>query len=194
MSEQSTTIIELGASFLLWLGGGSVVTIGASAFLSKFFADRTLQKHKGKLSEELERLKGVLVKDVETHKLSLRRAEMLFEREVNAAKEFVRLREHHLPDFQPGKTWDEAASREAVNFAYAEHWILNFYLLHGVVLSENLKDQLETVRWKVVTAKEKFQMEYNDHQEPSKDALAEACSIYMELKLIEVAMLQALRS
>ena len=46
--------------------GGSTVVIGAiSAFVSKYFADRSIEGHKAQLNKEVERPKGELAKETE---------------------------------------------------------------------------------------------------------------------------------
>ncbi len=193
VNEPATSVIELGSSFLLWLGGGSVLTIAISGFLSKFLADRSIENHKGKLSEELARLKGVLTKDVETHKLSLRRAEMLFEREVDAAKDLTEFLEQLMPDYVPGMDYDEMASRVAEKFEHIENRLKIFKLRHAVVLSDSARSTIDKVRGIASEAKFEF-IGQSQHTEPSDSAVEQAKNILDDLKNLEQLLLQTVRA
>ena len=186
-----TTVIELGSSFLVWLGGGSVVTIGVSAFVSKLAADTAIEKQKGKLATELERLKGELSKNVETHKLSLRRAEMLFERQVDAAKEFTALMEQLRPAYIPGMDFDEVASCVALGFENVENQLTIFKLRHGVALSDKTRDLVDKCRW--AASEGKFDI-VGPQQDPSSESVQSAKDLLDNLQRVEKALLQAVRA
>jgi hypothetical protein len=126
------------------LGGGTVVIGAISAFVSKYFADRSIEGHKAQLNKEVERLKGELAKETETHKLKLKKQEMLFTKELDAAVQFFALHKHIRPSYShPDMDWDEAVEEVARDFTDTEHRLKKFMTEHGPVLSERVRDDLE---------------------------------------------------
>ncbi len=112
------TWTEIGDALLkalVFLGGGAVVIGGLAGYVAKIIADRTIEGRKAELTKqveekkaelamEVERLKGELAKDTETHKLKLRKAEGLFGKEIDAASNFVVLRQQIYPQHSHPRT------------------------------------------------------------------------------------------
>jgi len=91
-----------------WFGGLSVVSIGVAAFVSKLIADRSIESHKAQLGQETERLKGELAKETESHKFSLKKLEIRFDRQIEAALAYSKVYEKLEPHYShPDKDWDE---------------------------------------------------------------------------------------
>jgi hypothetical protein len=88
-------------------GGISAVSVAVSAYIAKFLADRSIERHKATLNQETERLKAELGKDAETHKWKLKKKELLFEKEYEAAVAFFELHARYDPQRRhPEYEWD----------------------------------------------------------------------------------------
>ena len=113
--------------------GGAIATL--AMFGLNWLKDRSLAKHKEELGREserlkndmaqsggqtLERLRADLGRETETHKLALKKLELLFDRQVEAASEFMTLRRAIDPKkAHPDEEWDEA--QEKLAKAWADH-------------------------------------------------------------------------
>ncbi|MBB2823282.1 UNVERIFIED_ORG: hypothetical protein GGD59_006588 [Rhizobium esperanzae] len=139
----SEVVISFGSSVVALLGGGGVVLAAICAFISKFIADRTVEGHKATLNAELERLKNELAKESELHKLKLRKAEILFERELEAVAEFGTLYRQIVPRYShPDMDWDDACDNVASRFPTIEEQLENYLTKHAPVLTEALREKL----------------------------------------------------
>jgi Flp pilus assembly protein CpaB len=107
------------------VGGIGVVAGAVSAFVAKFFADRSIERHKAELAQE-----------TETHKLSLRKKELLFGKQIDAASEFITLHQQLRPQYShPDKDWDEACSEVVDEFSKVENKLNAYLAKYGAVLS-----------------------------------------------------------
>lgn len=70
----SEVVVSFGTSVITLLGGGGAVLVAICAFISKYIADRTIEKHKSSLNKEMERIKSELAKESDLHKLKIRKA------------------------------------------------------------------------------------------------------------------------
>lgn len=139
----SQVVVSFGSSVIALLGGGGVVLVAICGFLSKFVADRTIEGHKAALNVELERVKSDLAKESEAHKLKLRKAELLFERELQAASEFTALYHRIRPDYsRPDMEWEDACDAVAARFPSIEKDLEAFLVKHGAVLTATIREKL----------------------------------------------------
>jgi hypothetical protein len=135
---------ELFITIIAMLGGAGVVAGGVAAFVAKFFSDRMLEKQKAELGQETERLKGELVKDTETHKLKLKKQELLFAKELEAATEFFDLHRQIESKYRhPDMEWDEALTDVVEDFGSTEDRLQKFIAKYGPVLSDANRKGLE---------------------------------------------------
>lgn len=113
----SEIIVSFGSSVIALLGGGGFVLVSICAFLSKYMADRTIEGHKTALNMEMERLKNELAKESDLHKLKIRKAEILFEREMQAMADFSALSRKVRPLYShPNMEWDDACAEVSSRF------------------------------------------------------------------------------
>jgi hypothetical protein len=139
----SEIVIAFGASVIALLGGGGVVLVAVCAYVSKFIADRTIEGHKAALTAELERLKSELARESEMHKLKIKRAEILFDRELEAVAEFGALYRQITPKYShPDMDWDDARDNVASRFPTIEDQLENYLAKHAPVLTEGLREKL----------------------------------------------------
>jgi hypothetical protein len=126
------------------LGGSAVIAAAVAAFFGKLFADRSLESHKADLGQETERLKGELAKESETHKLKLKKQELLFQKELEAASDFFALRRKIEPKYRhPDMDWGEALEDVVEAFAKSEDRLQSFAAKYGPVLSEDNRKDLD---------------------------------------------------
>jgi hypothetical protein len=125
-------------------GGAGVIAAAVAAYVGKFLADRSLEKHKAALGQETERLRAELGRDAETHKWELRKREILFQKEIEAASEFFELHRKLEPKFRhPDMDWNEAADDVIDGFSDAEDKLIKFIAKHGPVLSQKNRSALD---------------------------------------------------
>jgi hypothetical protein len=76
------------------LVGASAVVAAVAGFVPKFIADRKIESHKTDLARELERLKSELSNEAGIPKWRLKRAELLFAKQVEAGSAFIAFRRY----------------------------------------------------------------------------------------------------
>src|SRR6266852_2635339 len=126
-------------------GGGAVVTVALAAFFSKFMADRSIESHKAELGRETEKLKGELAKETETHKLSLKKREILYQREIEAASAFIALHRSIEPKYRhPDMDHDDALEDVVDSFSDTEDRLRKFIAKYGAALSADNRNQINS--------------------------------------------------
>jgi hypothetical protein len=150
----SHVVISLGNSVLGLFGGASVVLVTVCGFISKLVADQSIAKHKSNLDEHLEnrkselntaleRVKTSLTQETEGYKLKLRKAEILFERELNAAAEFSDIFRNIYPTYsRPDMDWDDACNDVASKFSGIEQMVQDYLTKHAPVLTDKIRDNI----------------------------------------------------
>lgn len=119
------------------LGGVSILVFSLSNYLGKLFADRFIETKKAELNAENERLKGELSREMETHRIRLRKSETFFQLELDAASKFVALRRRMMPMHHlPGMDWHDACDEIALQFESLEAQLSDFIATFGAVLSD----------------------------------------------------------
>jgi hypothetical protein len=165
--EPVRAVIELGNSFLLWLGGGGVVIAAVCAFISKTVADYSIESHKNALSTELERIKGELAMEGETHKLALRKKELLFDRQMQVASAFIHTSHKLRPEYRfPDMDYYDASVEVAQRLGEVEAELTRFQLAHGAAITSDARVLLSAAITRA--AHNKFE---GDEIEPSEQAI-----------------------
>ena len=183
-------IFHLAAAIIASLGGGAALVFAFSSWLGKVWANRILEGDKAKYAQELEDLKSRYLRDTEKYKTSLKKSEFIFEKEYQAASEFVALVQSIRPTFaHPDMDWYEACDRIALSFDTSETALEQFLAKHGAVLSEETRDLLG--RCIAAAADGKFQVGAEGHVDPHANKLA--AEFYGNLEKIERALLTIVR-
>ncbi|MCG5249619.1 hypothetical protein [Methylorubrum extorquens] len=137
-TEWYKTTSGLISAFLGIVGGGGVVAVGVSSFISNHLASKAIEKKKAELSQEteklkatlnaeLERLKGEISRETETHKTKLKKFELIQSKEIDAATELVKLVRSIYPTrSDPDDDWHEACTRVAMQLDAIENSIDEF--------------------------------------------------------------------
>jgi hypothetical protein len=110
--------------FVAYLGAASVVLLGLSSWIGTLLSNRII-----------ERAKSELQKDLESYKASLRKSEFLFEKQYEAASEFIAMRQGFLPAHRPDMDWHEAREDMAMHFERIAKSLKTFVSKHGAVMS-----------------------------------------------------------
>lgn len=113
-------------------------------WVSDHAAARLLQEHKGKLDSALETHKAALGKDAEAYKLSLKRQELIFQREVEAGDALMKLWRVIYPAYRfPDMDWHDACEDVAAELGSVEKAIGEYIEKHGVAVSSEVLRLLE---------------------------------------------------
>ncbi|HDZ8982160.1 hypothetical protein ACET6Z_16475 [Aeromonas veronii] len=135
------TVLEISGAILAALGGGAAIIFGFSSWLGKVWASRLMEREKAEHAHALESLRSKLTHETESYKVKLKKSEFLFEKEFEAASEFVSLRRSFLPTYSnPGMDWYEACDEISHSFGKIESELGKYLSKHGAILSEEVKD------------------------------------------------------
>jgi len=172
------------------LGGLGVVVIGLSGWLAKMVTDWTIEGHKSKLVQEVEKLKGELAKETESHKLLLKRHELLFMKEMDAASAFIALHREVEPKRRhPDMDWDEAMEDVADDFSRTEIKLRNYVSEYGAALSPDNRGQID----KCMLIASNNQYAKHESDQAVDEAKKAAEDMLNQMKEIEARFLSELR-
>lgn len=199
-------IVSLGNNVLALLGGGGVVLVAICGFLSKFMADRSIEKHKAALTAgledqkaalnqqietykavlntDLERVKSELSRESESYRLKLRKAEILFDRELQAVSEFGVLYRHIWPKYsRPEMDWDDACDDVAQRFDAIEKQLEGYLTKHAPVLTVGVREKLRSCA--THASHNKFAAYGEPEEQTSAEAQSAAGRLLTELGEVE---------
>lgn len=137
-------------SVLLALGG-SATLLAVLGFLAKSLLEKIILRDmkvfeaelKAKTDSEIEKFKSTLTRDVESYKVQLKKSEVFFQRELEAASTFSSLFHSILPGYShPQMDWYEACEEMARNFGKIEFQLSGFIAGHAAVLTDEERSAL----------------------------------------------------
>jgi hypothetical protein len=167
-----------------WLGTGYGVV--AIAVLSGLIAPWLMELVKGRFSKSLE-----------THKLNLKRAELLFEKEVVAAKAFLILNGSIKEIVTPGLDGEGAIEAIAASFPSISKDLSKFKLQHSFVLAIEMRELLNNTISTVNSYADEMAVQAQNsvpwEVEPSAEAIKYVDNLLANLRQIEMAMLSAIK-
>jgi hypothetical protein len=127
-----TDIWATAGAVIVSLGGGGVIVLGFSSYIGKLLGDRYVEKVKHELQQE-----------IESHKTRLKKSEFLFQKEFEAASEFVALRRRFFPKYRfRDMDWGDACEDFAYDFEKVEAALDAYIAEHGAALSKKVLDQI----------------------------------------------------
>lgn len=151
-------VVEVGLFIISSLGGGVAIVFSLSNFFGKLWANKLMAKETAQHSRDLESLRSQLLKDTESYKIKLKKSELIFEKEFEAASEFVSLIRGFTPTFgHPHMEWYEACDEIAYDFEKIEPRLDGFLSKHGAVLPEDVKDGISECI--AMAGQEKFEID-----------------------------------
>lgn len=125
--------------------GGNAALIAILAFLSKSLIEKLVVRDtkvfeadlKRKTDAEIERLKSEMSRSLESYKIQLKKSEVFFLRELEAASAFSSLFHSILPRYNnPSMDWYEACDEIAQDYAKIEARLDDFLTKHGAMLND----------------------------------------------------------
>lgn len=130
---------------LLLAFGGNAALLAILVFLAKSLVEKLIVRDtkifeadlKSKTDAEIERVKSEMSRNLESYKIQLKKSEVFFLRELEAASAFSSLFHSILPGFShPSMDWYEACDAIAQNFGKIETRLGDFMAKHGAMLNE----------------------------------------------------------
>ena len=124
----------IAATFIVSLGGGGAIVLGLSNRIGRILGDRYVEKLKHEIQQELE-----------SYKTKLKKSEFLFQKEFEAASQFMSLRRGLLPPYWfPEMEWDDACEDFARKFDEVEKELERYRATHGAALQQDTLNRLSS--------------------------------------------------
>lgn len=167
-----TDIVSTSLGAVAALGGVGAISAGVAKLVSDHTSKKWLQDNKAKLDLALETHRSELAKEAETHKLSLKRQELIYQRELEAADAFMQAWRVIYPQYRfPDMDWNDACSDVAGVLANVERVLETYLEKHTVAISPKVRELVEQARSEA--ASEKF-FEEGPGMTPPKNAVEAA--------------------
>jgi hypothetical protein len=183
-------VLEIAAIIVTSLGGGGAIVFALSNWLGKVWANRLMAREVAKHSGDLEALRSELVRSTESYKIKLKKSELIFQKEIEAASELVFAIREFLPTFRhPDMDWGDACDEIALDFEKIEKRLNVFLARNGVVIPDLVKDKIGKCIG--IAGEGKFQI---NGMEVSTEGNRMASELYDELWAAEKAILVHVRS
>ena len=140
---QLLDILAIAGTVLFSIGGGTAIVFGFSSWLGKVWANRIMEKEKNEHTRELEFLKNSFLKDTESYKIKLKKSELIFEKQFEAASELVALHRSFLPDITfPDMDWEDVLDHYAFSSKDIEKKLKEYLSRHGAILGEEVEEKI----------------------------------------------------
>lgn len=146
-------LLTIVAAFVVSLGGGGAIVLGLSSWIGKILADRFVEKLKHEIQQELE-----------SYKTKLKKSEFLFQREFEAASQFIALRRGLMPRYRfPDMDWNDACEDFASDFDKVEKKLEQYMATYGAALKQETLDRLSSAIEQVAAGKFEVSGELKDN-------------------------------
>ncbi len=183
-------VLQLSGAIFIALGGGGALVFSLSSWLGKVWANRLMIREVATHAQDLAALQSRLTQDVESYKIRLKKSELIFQKEYEAASEFVELFRSFIPTYRyPEMDWYDACDEIAQDFSNIEKTLSNYLSKHGAVLSEDVRNSLCLCIG--ISGKSKFEVEGPEVPRPANEA---ADDVHKKLHSIEQALLSRVHS
>ncbi|NWH06036.1 hypothetical protein [Desulfobacter latus] len=139
---QLSDILAISGTILASIGGGTAIVFGFSNWLGKVWANRLMEKEKNKHNRELEFLKNTFLKETENYKIRLKKSELLFEKQYEAASELVALHRSFIPQIFPHMDWGDVVDHYAFSSKKIEEKLEKYLSRNGAVLGEEIEEKI----------------------------------------------------
>mgnify|MGYP000888408090 FL=1 len=184
---QLSDIIAISGTILTSIGGGTAIVFGFSSYLGKIWANRLMENEKNQFLRELETLKNSFLKDSESHKIKLKKSELIFEKQFEAASELVALYRSFIPDiYAKHMDYEDFLDRYVFSSKEIEIKLKKYLAQHGAILGDDVESKLnECLR---IAAWNKF--EISPDYQPSFEGKDEAEKLYQTLSQAKELMIK----
>lgn len=177
-------------AILASLGGGGIIVAGLAQYVGKIWAERIAERLRSENAKDLERVRSDFLKELEGYKARLRKSELIFEKEVEAASAFVAMVNSIYPEHsRPEMDFHDACDDIAMSFSAIEGQLKSYLLQYGAILVESDRGVLEQAI--VCAADGKF--EIADPEEVSMRANQLAEKLYGLLRKLELSLISRVR-
>ena len=147
----------IAATFIVSLGGGGAIVLGLSNRIGRILGDRYVEKLKHEIQQEMEKLKHEIQQELESYKTKLKKSEFRFQKEFDAASQFIALHRGLRPRYRhPDMDWDDACDDFARNFDKVEKELERYRATHGAALQQDTLDRLSSAIVKSSWGSSKF--------------------------------------
>lgn len=178
--------------------GGNAVLLAVLAFLAKSLLEKLIVRDtkvfeselKSKTDSEIERLRSEMTRNIESYKIQLKKSEIFFQRELEAASMFSSFFHSILPGYSnPTMDWSDACDSIAQDFGKIETRLGDFMSKHGAVLNDEERSLL------VDATSDAGYGKFNVFDgEVDSDANMKANEMYEKLKALETKLIQRVRA
>ena len=173
------------------LGGVGAIAAAVAKLVSDHTSQRWLQDNQGKLDHALETHRSELAREAELHKLTLKRQELIYQRELEAGDAFMKVWRTVYPQYRfPDMDWHDACEDVASLLGSVENVLEEYLEKHTVAISQQGRELLERARSEA--ASEKFFQDGPDAS-PPKNAVDAAGQVLDALRKARDQLLDDLR-
>lgn len=188
---QLNDILAISGTILASIGGGTAIVFGFSNWLGKVWANRLMEKEKNAHSRELESLKNTFLKETESYKVKLKKSELIFEKQFEAASELVAMHRGFIPGINfSHMDWEDVLDHYALSSKKIEEELEKFLSRHGAVLGEKVEGIISECIG--IAGWNKFEID-KEYQVTSKGK-DEAEKIYILLNKAKMLMIEKVTS
>lgn len=136
-------IVAISGTILAFLGGGVAIVFAFSNWLGKVWANRLIEKERAEHNKELEPLKSKFLKETESYKIKVKKSELLFEKQFEAASEFVAFFRSLSPAYSfPNMDWEDVCNHFVLISENIERDLTKYLSRHGAVLGGDVVDKI----------------------------------------------------
>ena len=168
--------VTIGAYIIASLGGGGAIVLWFGNLLATRY---------------VEGLKHEIQQEIESYRTKLKKSEFLFQKEFEAASQFMSLRRDLEPRYRfPDMDWHDACRGFASAFDKVEEGLEKFVAIHGAALTQEVLDDLSSAI--AQAAHGRVGVDYNT--ENSEAAIAVADRILEKLGTVEEKLRNAVWS
>lgn len=188
--------MEVWQTILLAFGGNAAL-LAVLAYSAKSLLDNRVVRDtklfeselRSKADLEIERLKSDMSNRIESYKVQLKKSEIFFEKELEAASALSTLFHGLLPRYgNPVMEWEDACTEMANDFASIEVRLTDFMTKHAAMLNETERELLVGARADAGYGK------FGDHDGTGFDEVEQAEKMYAKLKELERILLERVRA
>ena len=170
------------------VGGIGVVILGISSWIGKIWTNKIMQGDLNRHSESIEALKTRLASETEKYKTQLRKSELLFGRQFEAANDLTKL--IHSIEFSYYDPWMDDYDQFIEHVEGTKEGIaasIEGYLAkHAAILGDVVKDAIVAARYSCILAR-------SPEVPGGADAETESRNCYEKLKFAEAEQLKVVR-
>lgn len=183
-------VLMVSGALIVSLGGGFGVVLSLSSWLGKVWANRLMARDTATHAQELATSKKNLEEDIESYKIRLKKSEFIFQKEFEAASEFVGMLRNFEPlRSRPQMDLNDACDDIAQNLGEIEEKLKTFLTKHGAVLQKETKEAICTCIG--IAGEHKFM---NASPDVPCEANEAACNLYQRLYEVEECLLKQVHS